>query len=134
MHYYINWCWRTELYKQDSAQPLPSAVNVTLPAFAAERRRLLHGARCAPEAIDRYLLAAGRSAANPPVAAAAVDRWTDRRTDARPFQRPFSAYYVGSVNKHLFILWSRGAGAEAVYVNIMCVVRIAVYYRTLCFG
>jgi len=24
-------------------QPLPSAVNVTLPAFAAERWRLLHG-------------------------------------------------------------------------------------------
>ena len=40
--------------------------------------------RCcwAPEpAIDRYLLSAGRSAANPPHAAAAVDRWAGRRTD-----------------------------------------------------
>jgi len=36
-------------------QPPPSAVNVTLPAFAAEAecRCLLHGARSAPAAIDR---------------------------------------------------------------------------------
>jgi len=44
-------------------QPPPSAVNVTLAAFSAECRRLLHG------------VSAGRSAANP---TAAVDRW-DRR-------------------------------------------------------
>jgi len=42
--------------------------------------RLQHGARSAPAAIDRYLLPAGRSAANPPAAVSAVDRW-DRRTD-----------------------------------------------------
>jgi len=36
----------------------------------------------APAAADRYLLPAGRSATNPPHAAAAVDRW-DRRTDGR---------------------------------------------------
>jgi len=46
---------------------------MTLPAFAAERRRLPHGARSATAAIDRYLLHTGRSAANPP-AAVAVDR------------------------------------------------------------
>jgi len=40
----------------------PSALNVTLPAFAAERRRLQHGA-----------LPTGRSAANPPAAVAAAD-------------------------------------------------------------
>jgi len=45
---------------------------MTLPAFAADSRRLLHGARSAPVAIDRYLLPARRSATNPPVAAAAV--------------------------------------------------------------
>jgi len=47
--------------------PPPSALNVTLPAFAAERRR-----RCsaAPAAIDRYLLPAWRTAANPLTAAA----------------------------------------------------------------
>jgi len=43
---------------------------MTLPAFAADSRRLLHGARSAPVAIDRYLLPARRSATNPPVAAA----------------------------------------------------------------
>jgi len=45
---------------------------MTLPAVAAERRAaapLLLSA-----AVDRYLLPAGRSAANPPAAVAAVDR------------------------------------------------------------
>ena len=37
----------------------------------------------ASAAIDRYLLPTGRSAANPPAAVAAIDRW-NRRTDARP--------------------------------------------------
>jgi len=41
--------------------------------FAAERRLLQHGERSAPAAIDRYLLLAGRSEANPPHADAAVD-------------------------------------------------------------
>ena len=48
-----------------------SLVNMTLPAFAAERRAaalLLLDA-----AVDRYLLPARRSAANPPRAAAAVE-------------------------------------------------------------
>ena len=55
-----------------------SAVNVTLPAFAAERRAT------APSLLgDRYVLPAKHSAANPPHAAAAVERW-DRRTDGRP--------------------------------------------------
>jgi len=56
-------------------------------------------------AVDRYLLPARRSAANPPHAAAAVDRRgrpTDGRTDTRPLHRPCSAYYAGSVNIHLY--------------------------------
>jgi len=70
---------------QVCVHPPPSAVNVALPAFAAERRAeapLLLSA-----AIDRYLRHAGRSAANPPHAAAVVDRsstgQTDRRTGGR---------------------------------------------------
>jgi len=56
-------------------EPPPSAVNVTLPAFAAERRLLQRGARStAPAALDRHLLPTGRSVANPPAAVAAVDR------------------------------------------------------------
>jgi len=54
-------------------QPRSSAVNTTLPAFAAERRAaapLPLGAAV----VDRYLLLARRSAANPPHPAAAVDR------------------------------------------------------------
>jgi len=53
-------------------------------------------------AVDRSLLPAGRSAANPPHTAAAVDR-RDRQTDGRtadsgPLHRPCSAYYASSVN------------------------------------
>ena len=55
---------------------------MTLLAYAADRRAaaapLLLGAGRA--AIDRYLLPAGRTAANPPHAAAAVDSW-DRQRD-----------------------------------------------------
>jgi len=40
------------------------------------------GTRIALAVVDRYLLPTGRSAANPPAAAAAVDRW-DGRTDGR---------------------------------------------------
>jgi len=61
---------------------------MTLPAFVAERWRVHHGAS-APAVINRYLLLAGRSAANRPVATATVDRW-DRRTDARPLHRSCS--------------------------------------------
>jgi len=42
--------------------------------------------------IDRYILLAGPTAANPPHAAAAVDSW-DRQTDGRiPYS--FAAYYA----------------------------------------
>ena len=57
-----------------SVEPPPSALNMTLPACAAELRRLQHDARIALTAIDRYILPARRSAANPPTAVAAVDR------------------------------------------------------------
>jgi len=46
---------------------------MTLPAAAAERRRLQHGAVRAPAAIDRYIMLA----ANLP-----AERW-DRQTDGR---------------------------------------------------
>jgi len=57
----------------------------------------------APVAVDRHVLPSGRSAANPPHAATAVERWdrqTDGRTDARPLHRPCSAYYADSVNNY----------------------------------
>jgi len=61
---------------------------VSLPAFAAAALRaaaapLLMGAKHWA-AIDRYLLPTGRSAANLPLAAAAVDRRMDKRTDTGP--------------------------------------------------
>ena len=61
---------------------------MTLLAFAADRRAAVCRATEAPlllsagrAAIDRYLLPAGPTAANPPHADAVVDSSTDRRTD-----------------------------------------------------
>ena len=90
---------------------------MTLPAFAAECPRLLHGASNASAAVDRYILPAWRLAANPPTVVAAVDRrdrQKDGRTDARPLHRPCSAYCAGSVkNRHCKIVshfcWYIGA-------------------------
>ena len=67
------------MLKQVCVEP-PSALNVTLPAFAAQRRRLQNDACSTITALCRYLLPTGSSAANPPAAADAVDRW-DKWTD-----------------------------------------------------
>jgi len=65
--------------RQQVCVQLPtSADNVTLLAFAAERNVLLR--RLVAAAIDRCLLLAGRTAANPPEWHAAVNR-RDRQTD-----------------------------------------------------
>ena len=66
---------------------------MTLPAFAAERRRLQHGAQ--QPLIDicckrRRLVAA-------------VDRW-DRQTDAQSFHRHCSAYYAIGINNSVVLL------------------------------
>ena len=56
-------------------------------------------AAAAPAAIDRYLLPAGPTAANPSQLHAAVDRW-GRKTDGRTAYRyvDSAAYYAGGVN------------------------------------
>jgi len=77
-------CRHTEkkLKQQVGVQLLTPAGNVTLLAFAVERRVVVRRAAVArmDAAIDRYLLPAGPTAANPPHAASAVDRW-HRQTD-----------------------------------------------------
>jgi len=71
-----------------SVQPRPTAVNMSLPAFAAER-----------SACYRLIYPAARpTAANPPQWHAASIDGTDRLTDTRRFDRPRCAYYAGSVN------------------------------------
>jgi len=92
---------RTSLFQ------LPTyAENMALPAFADARRAA--APRCCGAgraAVDRHLLPAGPTAANPPHAAAAggwnsqTDRQTNRRTDTVPFHRPCFAYYAGSDSK-----------------------------------
>jgi len=67
------------LFKKQVCVERPSSTfNMTLPHL------LLSAGACstAPAAVDRYLLPAGRSAANPTAAVAAVDR-RDRQTDGR---------------------------------------------------
>jgi len=77
--------------------------------FAAKRRRLLHGTRSAPAAVDRCLLPAWRPAANPPhAAAAAVHRWdtesqANGRTDIRTLNRYIAAPRVIDVQRLQFI-------------------------------
>jgi len=59
--------------------------------------------RPAPATVDRHLPHAGRPAANPPHATAAVSRWdrqTDGRTYTRPLHRPCSACYTDTVTKN----------------------------------
>ena len=56
-------------------------------------------------ATDRYLLPAGPTAANPPHAATAVDRWvrqTDRQTPYRYIDP--AAYYAGSTNSPAYVV------------------------------
>ena len=103
-------CKQTSLCSASSSGCQRDTACICCWAPARAARRLLR-ARCA--AIDRYLLSAGRSAANPPQTAAAVDRW-DRQTDAWPFHRPCSAYYADSVD-------------NAAKINIQCR-----YYRLIC--
>jgi len=69
--------------EQVSTETPSSALNVTLPAFDVARAPApaQHGSHWAPAAIDRYLLPAGRSAANTLTAVVAVNRWDRRRTD-----------------------------------------------------
>ena len=93
--------------KQVHVQPRNSVVNVTLPAFAAERRAgapLLLNAHAAsarsqrpPLSIDISCPRGAQQQTHRPPLLHSIDG-TDRQTDARPFHRPCSAYYAGSVN------------------------------------
>ena len=69
-----------EVVKKVCVEPRPSALNMTLPAFAAERRRLqeIAGTWCRRPQQHRSITPARISAAR----AAAVD-WCDGRTDGR---------------------------------------------------
>ena len=66
--------------KEVSVQLPTSAVNVTLPALAAARCAAIPCCDAGRTAIDRYLLPAGSTAANPPHAAEWANG-TDRQTD-----------------------------------------------------
>jgi len=71
--------------------PAPSAVNVTLPAIAAERRRLLHGAQ--------------QQTRRPPLLLS-IDG-TDRRTDGRTLDRYLNraAHIARAASKMQICVW-----------------------------
>ena len=91
---------RTPQFKQVCVQPPTSAKNVTLLAFAAERRAAeRRAAACA--AVHRYIPPVGPAAANPPHAATVEQDGTDRRTNGRTQYRYIypAAYHASGVNK-----------------------------------
>jgi len=100
----VGLCTRT-FTKHVRVQPRPSAVNVTLPAFANERRAaallLLSasaaGTRRRQLSIDISCPRGAQQQTCRPPLLLSTDV-TDRRTDARPFHRPCSACYAGSVS------------------------------------
>jgi len=77
-----------------------SAVNMTLPALADERRAaapLLLGARRPPLSIDiSYRHGAQQQTRRTSLLRS--NDGTDRRTDTRPLRRPCSTYYAGGAN------------------------------------
>ena len=98
---------------QVCAERTSSALNMTLLAFAAERRRLHHGACSVPAASDRYLLLAGhRTLSSKPACCRYwcgsmgetngwIDGQTDGRTDARyidPVTQTTRAVSKGGIN------------------------------------
>ena len=80
---HIEITWYQVLSEQVCVQPSRAALDTTLLAFAAERRG---AGRPLPAAVDRCLL----PAANPPHAAAAIDR-LDRHTDIQTGGHPTDA-------------------------------------------
>jgi len=88
-------------YKQVGVQHRPSAVNVTLPAFAAEYRAaaplLLNTWRCRSIFPARTLHGAQQQTRRTPLLRSSDGTETDRRTDPVPFRRPCSAYNADMV-------------------------------------
>ena len=82
------------LYGLDCVKPHPSALNMTLPASAAEGERRI-------PAIDRYLLQAPALSSKPAARRCCCQSTGQRdgRTDTRPLHRSSTAYYTDSVNK-----------------------------------
>jgi len=97
---------------------------VTLLIFAAVRR-----AAAAPAAIDRYLLPAGPTAANPSQLHAAVDRW-GRKTGGRTAYRyvDSAAFYAGGVNNGGKMGGERGKGRS---VKGSCIVSLKLKFLAL---
>ena len=70
--------------------------------------------------MDGHLLPAGRTATNPPHAAAAGE--TDRQTNTVPFHRHCFAYYASTANKTTGILWTVVNGGSSVEQVVVAVI------------
>ena len=84
--------WAAQI-EQVCVQPLPSAVDMTLPVFTPECRGSVLWRRCwwAPTpAVDRYLLsAAGALSSKPAVRTRSMGQTDGQTDDAQPFHTPF---------------------------------------------
>jgi len=76
-----------QIISTKSVQSPPSVLNMTLPAFAAERRPACSKAPIEARNYRSVSPVVVCSAANPTADVAAVDQW-DGRKDARPLYRP----------------------------------------------
>ena len=89
---YLKWIKRQpNKTKQVRDQPPPSAINVTLLAFAAEHRSHSYRLISATDAHKAF------SSSKPAGHLLLSNDGTDRWTNARPLHRPCSAYYEGTV-------------------------------------
>jgi len=100
----VRWQVNADLFFSDRKhvciEPPPSALNVTLPAIAAERRRTCSTVRAA-RSISRQQGAQQQT--RRPLLLLSIDgrdrrTKSDRRTDARALHRPCCKYYAGSAN------------------------------------
>jgi len=84
-----------------------AAAPLLLSAGSCCTALLLHDARRAPAAIDRYILSAGYIAQQPTLrtpllmSIAGTDGRADGQAGARPLPRPCSSYYAGGVNNSM---------------------------------
>jgi len=117
--------------KQVSVEPPPPALNMTLTAFAAERR-----ARSTTPAARRPQLSIDISCTQQQTCQTPLllsidgtDGWKDRRTDTRPSHRPCSAYCAAASRHAVDTQLVRSA--DSVSFTVMYVSLLFIY---VCFS
>ena len=128
------------LYKEVCVQPRTSAVNKTLPAFAAECHAAMSLLLSADTHNCRSISPPAWHSAAKPLRNSAVDRW-DRQTDGWidywSFHRPCSAKHPGSVDNTMYIVVMTLWQDNVIRVNHMlcrCSLLLDVACFVVCVG